>query len=88
MNLYLLEQSANNNYDTYDSVIVAAQNEDEARKIHPSSYEKEGLEKPWYKRGDRFSTWAYELDQVNVSFIGVAKEGTEKGVILASFNAG
>ena len=33
MKIYLLEQDLNNGYDTYDSVVVIAENENEARKI-------------------------------------------------------
>ncbi len=32
MKLYKISQNINNNYDTYDSAIVCAENEDEARK--------------------------------------------------------
>jgi asparagine synthetase A len=86
MNLYLLKQSVNNDWDTYDSVVVAAETEDEAQKIHPSVY-NDDLD--WYKSiNDDYSSWAFKLEDVEVIFLGVAKEGTESGVILASFNAG
>jgi hypothetical protein len=35
MNLYKISQNSNNDYDTYDSAIVAAESEDAARRIHP-----------------------------------------------------
>lgn len=38
MEIYLLEQDWNNDYDTYDSVVVIAENEAEARLIHPSEF--------------------------------------------------
>lgn len=41
MNIYLLEQDVNDGYDTYDSCVVYAMSEDEAKDIHPG--------------GDRFS---------------------------------
>jgi len=85
MNLYLLKQNVNNDWDTYDSVVVAAETEDEAQKIHPRDY----LHNPnWYKSINDYSSWAFKLEDVEVIFLGVAKEGTESGVILASFNAG
>lgn len=40
MNLYLIWQDENNDYDTYDSAIVCAKSGDEAVKIHPSGYQK------------------------------------------------
>jgi hypothetical protein len=83
MNIYVISQSDNNDYDTYDSAVVAAVSEDEARKINPCQYEKAGWwdvdQSSWTKKG---------LAGVKVELIGVAKEGTEPGVVLASFNAG
>jgi len=79
MNLYLLTQNVNNNYDTYDSCVVAAPSEDEARLINPNY----GGFKP-----DTYSTWAYHPEQVKVQHIGIANSGTVAGIILSSFNAG
>lgn len=74
MNLYRLKQDTNNDYDTFDSAIVAAENEEDARNIAVGSVGKYGS---WVKPED-----------VEVELIGVAKKGIEAGVILASFNAG
>lgn len=83
MNLYLLPQSDNTGYDTYDSCVVAAKNEDEARKMHPDG--STPVEKwPTYV----FADWAKHPDNVKVELIGRATKGTKAGVILASFNAG
>jgi hypothetical protein len=38
MNLYLVSQDINTGYDTYDSMIVSAESEIDARNIHPSCY--------------------------------------------------
>ncbi len=35
MNIYLVEQSDNNGYDTYDSFVCVAKSEGNARNIHP-----------------------------------------------------
>jgi hypothetical protein len=35
MKLYKIFQNINNGYDTYDSAIVCAENEEEAKRIHP-----------------------------------------------------
>lgn len=82
MNLYLLSQDVNNEYDTYDSAVVAALSEDEARMIHPRNYSE-----PWDGTMEEYSTWCNASD-VRVTLIGVALESQEAGVILASFNAG
>lgn len=83
MNLYLLSQSDNTGYDTYDSCVIAAKNEAEARKMHPDG--STPVEK-WAE--DIWDEWAKQPDQVEVKLIGKAVKGTEVGVILASFNAG
>lgn len=80
MNLYLLTQNVNTGYDTYDSAIVAAKDEDSARKINPSEFSKFGGYNAW--------DWAISPEQVTVKLIGKATKGTLEGVILASFNAG
>lgn len=77
MNLYLIYQDENRGYDTYDSVVVAAESKDIARNIFPSDYAD------WESY-----TWANKSSQVRVSLLGIAKEGTKRGVILASFNDG
>jgi hypothetical protein len=81
MNLYLISQSENGGYDTYDSAVVAAPSEDVARNMDP----RNGEPIVW---GDRYSTWAYSVDAVKVEMIGKAAEGISQGVICASFNAG
>lgn len=80
MKLWLISQSVNNGYDTYDSAVVAAETADEARHIHPNG-------EAWPK-SKYFYDWAQTPDQVEVRLIGEASPGTVTGLILASFNAG
>jgi hypothetical protein len=77
MKLWLIDQDENGEYDTYDSAVVAAETENEARKTHPS-----GKNKQWSR------DWASCPEKVQVRYIGEAASGIEAGVILASFNAG
>lgn len=79
MNLYLLSQSENTDWDTYDACIVVAYDAEEAKHILPRKYSK---------FGESRSSWCSSPDFVRVELIGVAVEGLEKGVVLASFNAG
>lgn len=97
MNIYLLEQNLNNGYDTYDSCVVAAITEDEARKIHPSSFVTHVKDDKWmgtYTKGGEYEQSSYdwvqysEIDQIIVTLIGTANENIVAGVICASFNAG
>ena len=78
MNLYLISQTENDDYDTYDSAVVAAKSEEDARLINPDGPE-------WNRQ---FGGWCSTPEAVTVELIGRAKKGTVSGVILASFNAG
>ena len=79
MNLYLICQTRNNNYDTYDSAVVAAENPLSAQAIHPSGYDVDFIKTNY--------SWCCASD-VTVTLLGKAKAGTKAGVVLASFNAG
>ena len=82
MKIFLISQSENNDYDTYDSAVVIAEDEESARKIHPSM--DSFYEYPWGK----WPTWASSPDFVTVEYIGEAKKDSVKCVICASYNAG
>jgi hypothetical protein len=79
--LYKISQNENNGYDTYDSMIVAAYSEEEAREIHPRMN---------YGGWNCYSTvWAKSSDKVEVQIIGLAYKGIKPNeIVLASFNAG
>lgn len=79
MKLWLISQNENSDYDTYDSAVVAAETEDAARNTHPGGNED------WSRT---YGSWAKLPAAVMVKMIGEAIEGTEAGVICASFNAG
>ena len=83
MKIYYLTQSHRSGYDRYDSCVVIAKSEADARKIHPrDSPNEESIATP--KSGD---AWA-PPDLVKVECIGVAQRGQRRGVVCASFNAG
>lgn len=70
-------------YDTYDSIVVAAETEEAARLIFPGY---------WYRTekwdGQRTSEWGAAKDNI-VEYIGhTDRDGMEEGIICASFNAG
>ena len=93
LNLYLLTQYENDNYDTYDSCVVAAYNKEEAVKIHPY---KEYYENYIYcpELDDEYElwnsrTWVSSPDKVTCELIGIATKGiAPNSVICSSFNAG
>lgn len=82
MNIYLISRKDHADWDTYDSAVVFALTEEQARQTHPDPNVKVI---DW---GGKLGTWAYTPDQVTVEYLGIAKEGTEAGVACASFNAG
>jgi hypothetical protein len=75
MNLYLISRKEDWDYNNYDSAVVAAATEEDARKIHPSGGSWDA------------GNWASKPELVDVEFIGTAHDEVE-GVILSSFNAG
>jgi hypothetical protein len=80
MKLYLLEQHDNLDYDTYDSCLVCAENEADARTIDP--YGKE------FKENVQWSSWAISKDSITCEEIGEANDKQKRGVIIASKNNG
>ena len=98
MKLWKISQTVNTGYDTYDSAVVAAEDEATARRMSPSSYYQwSDGDSRWHslnsdgKMDDepsRCLSWAEEILSVEVTLIGYAVEGTSAGVIVASFNAG
>ncbi len=90
MNLYIISQNVNSQYDTFDSAVVAAETPDDARKIHPDNLVfRAGRFKNEHREvGDREDDWV-DLDQIcciKVELVGTTTK--PKGVILSSFNAG
>lgn len=101
MRLYLISQNINNDYDTYDSAVVAAETPAKAQRIHPDYEVYFDLDKwSWFRLWSDGSkhyyddgecrTWvkAEEINKIEVKYIGEAAEGTKPGVICRSFNAG
>ena len=91
MKLYKLSQTENNGYDTYDSCVVAALSFEDAKLIHPDSiYKTEWDGKGWHiPSTDKYESndfWASTPDNVTAELIGITR--LERGVVIASFNAG
>jgi len=99
MNLYLITQDVNNGYDTFDSAVVSAKSEIDARTVHPSAFVTHVTDGKWmgtYSGGKNIgseyenetSSWVNysSINCINVEYLG--RTTREKGVVLASFNAG
>lgn len=79
-NLYLVKRTDEVGYEEYDSMVVAASSEDEARTTHPDG-----------RWDEEWAGWSWvfisDIESLSVELIGTAKDGLD-GLILASFNAG
>ena len=73
MKLYLVTRTDRIGYDHFDSQVVAAFDENDARSIIPN--------------GDSGS-WTRNPSSLEVIQIGRPSEGVERGTVLSSFNAG
>jgi len=79
MKLWLMKNDKwDNDYEQYDSAVVAAETEEDVRKITH-------LGAPCDKDG---SHWAGSPENVSVHYLGEAKKGANSGVILSSYNGG
>ena len=93
MRIYKIYQIKNNDYDTYDSAIVVADDEKEARTINPGGFYS-FHDDAWYfqfadgtENNREDMSWVHPND-VKVKYIGLADKKITKGVIVSSFNAG
>jgi hypothetical protein len=76
MKLFLISQSENHGWDSYDSAVVSAVDRKAARNTDPSGE----------KTTNWSSTWCSSPKKVKVEYLGETKRAP--GVICASFNAG
>jgi len=80
MNIYLISQTINTDYDSYDSAVIIAENEQKAKMTHP------GEKEDWDGKNSSLSVWC-DASKVSVKLIGTTK--SEKAcVVCSSFNAG
>ena len=100
MKLFLIHQDRLNGYDTYDSAVVAAESESDARSVHPSSFVTHVTDGKWmgtYSGGNAIGSeydnddgqgWPKhsDIDCIGVEYLG--ETDRERGVVCASFNAG
>jgi hypothetical protein len=96
-NLYLIERNDRCGYDEYDSAVVVADSEEEAKTINPDdNYLWDADVGNWYgtrlRNGERlyvkYHSWVFP-PSVTVTYLGEAESSRLSGeVICASFNAG
>lgn len=97
MKLYLVSQNINNDYDTYDSMVVSAISEEDARNIYPDNIYPYDVGSVYVSDGKWMlgsscklytDDWVEysETHLLSVEYLGETEK--ERGVILASYNAG
>jgi len=96
MNIYLVKRTDHGGYDSYDSFVCYAEDEEQARYTYPNSsyrfidgklystHEYDGLNK---EVTNVYNEWPIDTDTLEIDYLGEAPH-KEAGVILASFNAG
>ena len=75
MNIYLLSQNVSHGYDTFDAMVVAADDVIEAKTL--------SMEKAYGA-----DSWTDKYGDITAKIVGYAVIGTSKGVLLGSFHAG
>jgi len=81
MNLYLLTRDNAHDYDEYDSCVVCAENEEDAKSICPDGSAMPRVRPSGY--------WSWVLTpHVICEFLGEAKPDLLRGVVCSSFNPG
>ena len=100
LKIYSIEQNVNDGWDTYSDAVVIAENDKEAKRIHPANdsvfYDEKKKQfwnfyhnsKKTYLYEDNYAGWTNDLTKIKVEYLGDAKEGSKKGIVCASFYAG
>ena len=97
MLIFKIRQALNNNYDSYDSAVVVACDEEHARSIHPMGQniawdpeleiwvDADGADAEWCA-----NSWVSDPKAVEAKAVGFVTGGSAKpgDVLVASFNAG
>lgn len=69
MYIFLIYQTDNDDYDTYDAAIVIAPDAEWARMMHPAGSEKYPEDDPWLEYHNK-RCWVSSPDKVGVKMIG------------------
>ena len=82
MKLWLITQTVNTGFETFEGAVVAAQTEEEARRTHPND---DYIAGQWIGCDPNDESWAELPEQVTVRYLGKATSDVVAGVILSSY---
>lgn len=82
MNLYLITRNDDVDYDQYDSAVVAAPDEEDAKALIEQDLDD------WTHYGYVYNKKVNTELDITIELIGTAVDGIEPGIVVASFNAG
>ena len=89
LKLFLISQTENTDYDTFDSAVVACASAEEARNMHTA-----GGVIDWARKQTGAALraidveWCLKPESVFVKYLGEAADEVKTGVICSSFNKG
>ena len=96
MNIYILTQSENRGYDTYDSMVISAKNKEDAKflsfiqcyALREYEFCMDESSQVWrnYTLDDSYSAFRSWSKNPDIELIGNSL--VDEGIICASFNAG
>lgn len=94
--IWLVHRTDRVDYDEFDSIVVFADTEDEARFIHPEdgiTWREESGGWTYLNHLNEVTTFSYSTPWPNpktltVEYLGATDRKVASGIILASFNAG
>jgi len=84
MKLFLISQNQNNEFNTYDSAVVAAPDEETAKWMNPIN----GKPIDDWGLGKKYYHWCNGPEYVTVRYLGEAVGDVEQGVVCASYIGG
>lgn len=87
MQIYLLHQKENSDYDTYDSCVVVAETPEDAVKIHPNGKSESEWASECTATWEYTATWASKPSNVHAKLLGTTNLPAGM-IICSSFNAG
>ena len=89
MNIYLVEARGpyKFDYDTYDSLVCIAKDEEDAKKVNPNDIYPRVSKEDYIPAN--FSSWVSDFAHLKVTYLGEADPSfTARQLICSSFNAG